>query len=196
MEVAGFAQNQHFGFRGLNRPAYCAFDFILKAIRGCFAYVAEKKDLTKEHQNQMSVMCLLPQYGAAGKLLYNVGYIEFFNSHLSENMNQMELSLFRARMDTKRQLNILLGKIVNHMTGGEFLLNKEGVYYEYYWWILALIEIVNLVGFISYMCYLNKKCNAFEADCLLREESTIRPIDGANGGEVEQSHCEGPPEDL
>ncbi|CAH9127378.1 unnamed protein product [Cuscuta epithymum] len=115
----------------------------------------KKKDLTKEHQNQMSVMCLLPQYGAewSGKLLYNVGYIEFFNSHLSENMNQMELSLFRARMDTKRQLNILLGKIVNHMTGGEFLLSKEGVYYEYYWWILALIEIVNL----------DKKCNAFEA---------------------------------
>jgi peptide/histidine transporter 3/4 len=118
------------------------------------AALVEKKRRDDSMPLTMSVFWLLPQIfimGSAEVFTY-VGQLEFFYNEATDGTRSISSAMFLSEIGIGSWLNTALVKIIVGATGGEERgwlrndLNKSQV--DYFYWILAGINMVNFMVFL------------------------------------------------
>ncbi|XP_015083711.1 protein NRT1/ PTR FAMILY 1.2-like isoform X1 [Solanum pennellii] len=120
----------------------------------------------------MSAMWFVPQYVLLGLAdAFNaIGLVEFLYSELPKSMSSFVVAIFTLGMSVSGFFGSLLVNVVDNVTsygGGVSWLssNINNGHLDYYYWLLAFLNVVNFLYFFLIIC----RCNRHE-----REYSTQR----------------------
>lgn len=117
--------------------------------------IVEKKrrDVSNNGESAISVFWLVPQFFlvGAGEAFAYVGQLEFFIREGPERMKSMSTGLFLATLSMGFFFSSVLVTLVKTMTNGRWLtnnLNKGRL--DYFYWLLAILGVVNFVVFLAF----------------------------------------------
>ncbi|XP_039118671.1 protein NRT1/ PTR FAMILY 6.4 [Dioscorea cayenensis subsp. rotundata] len=103
--------------------------------------------------NAISAFWLVPQYFlvGAGEAFAYVGMLEFFIREAPERMKSMSTGLFLATLSMGFFLSSLLVSLVDKATNGGWIknnLNKGRL--DYFYWMLAVLGVINFLVFLGF----------------------------------------------
>ncbi|KAH7688952.1 Nitrate-transporting ATPase protein [Dioscorea alata] len=103
--------------------------------------------------NAISAFWLVPQYFlvGAGEAFAYVGMLEFFIREAPERMKSMSTGLFLATLSVGFFLSSLLVSLVDKATNGGWIknnLNKGRL--DYFYWMLAVLGVINFLVFLGF----------------------------------------------
>ncbi|KAK6137043.1 hypothetical protein DH2020_029216 [Rehmannia glutinosa] len=118
-------------------------------------------------QVNMSAMWLIPQHSLAGLVeAFNaIGQIELYYSQFPKSMASIAVALFALGMAIANLLGSLIVTIVDFVSkkgGGESWVssNLNKGHYDYYYWILTILSVANLV----YFNFVSRVYNGYEEE--------------------------------
>jgi dipeptide/tripeptide permease len=176
-----FTRNPH-GMSPLQRIAVGLFLSILAMV---VAALSERKRLHAAYNGgKLSVFWLVPQFFfvGSGEAFTYIGQLDFFLRECPKGMKTMSTGLFLSTLSLGFFLSSALVSIVHKVTGhsgkGAWLADNlnEGKLYDFYW-LLALLSVVNLVIFLVL------------AKGYVYKEKRLAADGSLNGVELEEEVC-------
>ncbi|CAA2999442.1 protein NRT1/ PTR FAMILY 1.2-like [Olea europaea var. sylvestris] len=108
----------------------------------------------------MSAMWLVPQHCLSGlaEAFNAIGQIEYYYSELPKNMSSVAVALFTLGFAIANLIATFIVTIVDHYSkkGGQeswVSTNLNKGHYDYYWWILTILSVVNVFYYIICSCF-------------------------------------------
>lgn len=176
--------------RGLSFEQRIGIGLFLSCMATAVAALVERKRRTVAIQQgltdnpvgvvNMSAMWLVPQFCLTGlSEAFNViGQIEYYYAHFPKKMSSIGVALFSLGMAVGNLVGSAIVQIVNHFSGrGKWISdNLNQGHYDYYFWLLTLLSLVNFFYFILltffYDCSEDQKLSSEEEeDIIIREEN-------------------------
>lgn len=101
----------------------------------------------------ISIFWLVPQYFIAGtsEVFAYVGQLEFFYDEVSDGMRSVSTSLFLLSIGIGNWISVMIVNIIEDATGktnGWITNNLNRSRLDRFYWILAAISVLNLIGFM------------------------------------------------
>lgn len=126
------------------------FSILAMAVSG----FVEKQRRVSENNNGiiLSAFWLVPQLFlvGAGEAFAYVGQLEFFIREAPERMKSMSTGLFLSTLSMGFFISSLLVSIVDQVSGGRWLTsNLNAGRLEYFYWMLAVLGVLNFLAFIA-----------------------------------------------
>lgn len=116
--------------------------------------VAEENDVLDGFQVPMSIFWLLPQYVLTGicEVFISVGQMEFFLDQAPDSMRSLGNALYLSTVAVGSFVSSLLVSIVTEITydsnGGWIGNNLNRSHMDYFYWLLAVLSLVNTLVFL------------------------------------------------
>lgn len=177
--------------RGLSFEQRMGFGLFLSCIATAVAAVVERKRRTRAIQQglgnnplgivKMSAMWLVPQFCLTGlsEAFNAIGQIEYYYANFPKSMSSIGVALFALGLAVGNLVGSAIVQIVNHFSkrGGriEWLSdNLNQGHYDYYYWVLSLLSLVNFFYFILLTCFYDCSDDQKSSDEEEKEESIIK----------------------
>ncbi|KAL5988065.1 hypothetical protein ACLOJK_035828 [Asimina triloba] len=127
--------------------------FSIAAMAAAAVVEKQRREEAVKNQTKISVFWLVPQYFlvGAGEAFAYVGQLEFFIREAPERMKSMSTGLFLTTLSMGFFVSSLLVSLVDDATKGAWIknnLNRGRL--DYFYWMLAVIGVVNFVVFIGF----------------------------------------------
>jgi len=141
--------------------------------------VANEDGVLDSGQVSMSIFWLLPQYVLTGicEVFISVGQMEFFLDQAPDSMRSLGNALYLSTVAVGSFVSSLLVSIVTEITydsnGGWIGNNLNRSHMDYFYWLLAILSLVNTLVFV--WC----------AQGYTYKSAHVRPVSSEN---VETSH--------
>ncbi|KAF3338247.1 protein NRT1/ PTR FAMILY 6.4 [Carex littledalei] len=139
--------------QGLTSLQRIAVGLVFSMLSMAVSAIVEKKrrDASNSGESPISVFWLVPQFFlvGAGEAFAYVGQLEFFIREGPERMKSMSTALFLATVSMGFFLSSVLVTLVGKVTNGRWItnnLNKGRL--DYFYWLLAILGVVNFVVFL------------------------------------------------
>lgn len=138
---------------------------VLSAITECIrrGVAIDQKDPQDSPNINMSAMWFVPQYVLLGLAdAFNaIGLVEFLYSELPKSMSSFVVAIFTLGMSVSGFFGSVLVNVVDIVTsygGGVSWLssNINNGHLDYYYWLLAFLNVVNFLYFVLIICRYNR----------------------------------------
>jgi dipeptide/tripeptide permease len=113
----------------------------------------QRRDASNNKESVISVFWLVPQFFlvGAGEAFAYVGQLEFFIREAPERMKSMSTGLFLATLSMGFFFSSVLVTLVDSVTNGRWIRNNlNNGRLDYFYWLLAILGVVNFVVFLVF----------------------------------------------
>lgn len=158
--------------RGLSFEQRMGIGLFFSCMNTAVAAVVERKRRTRAIQQglrdnsvgivNMSAMWLVPQFCLTGlsEAFNAIGQIEYYYAHFPKKMSSIGVALFSLGLAVGNLVGSLIVQIVNHFSGKRGKVkwisdNLNQGHYDYYYWVLTLLSLVNFIYFILLTFFYN-----------------------------------------
>lgn len=178
--------------RGLSFEQRMGIGLFISCLNTAVAGIVERKRRTRAIQQgladnavgivKMSAMWLVPQFCLTGlsEAFNAIGQIEYYYAHFPKKMSSIGVALFSLGMAVGNLVGSLIVQIVNNFSGKRGKVkwisdNLNQGHYDYYYWVLTLLSLVNFFYFILltffYDCSDDQKLTSEEQEIIIKEEN-------------------------
>lgn len=139
--------------KGITSLRRIAVGLVFSAIAMASAAIVEKRrrELSLHHHVRISAFWLVPQFFlvGAGEAFAYVGQLEFFITEAPERMKSMSTGLFLSTLSMGFFVSSLLVSLVDEVTRGGWIKNNlDRGRLDYFYWILAVLSVLNFLIFL------------------------------------------------
>ncbi|KAL0919546.1 hypothetical protein M5K25_011645 [Dendrobium thyrsiflorum] len=159
----GFTHN----VQGITSLQRVGIGLIFSVLAMVFAAVVEmrRKELANEGNKTISVFWLVPQFClvGTGEGFAYVGQLEFFIREAPEKMKSMSTGLFISTISMGFFLSSVLVTIVDKVTNGGWIKNNlNNGRLDYFYWMLAVLGVLNFIVFLVFASRHHYKANTYQ----------------------------------
>ncbi|KAG1327041.1 protein NRT1/ PTR FAMILY 6.4, partial [Cocos nucifera] len=169
-----FARKFTHNAQGITSLQRVAIGLIFSMLAMIVSAVVEKKrrDFLVHHDTRISVFWLVPQFFfvGAGEAFAYVGQLEFFIREAPERMKSMSTGLFLTTLSMGFFASSLLVSLVDKATNGGWIKNNlDKGKLDYFYWMLAVLGVLNFVVFLVIASHHEYKVQNFSSENQAKE---------------------------